>query len=84
MIRTEYMVYEMYPQIKPCLPQSCILFIQRSTPTLSPNLEPKCREDAICQKIRCCIHHWYRDAKLSDGKNMTDAHRIMMIIQQSD
>ncbi len=36
MIRTEYMVYEMYPQIKPCLPQKATFYpFRRTTPTLS-------------------------------------------------
>ena len=50
MIRTEYMVYEMYPQIKPCLPQKLHFIHSEELRQLYPNLEPKCREHAICQK----------------------------------
>lgn len=52
MVRTEYMVYEMYPQIKPCLPEPQQLhFIHaEELRQLYPNMEPKCREHTICQK----------------------------------
>ena len=50
MIRTEYMVYEMYPQIKPCLPQKLHFIHAEELRQLYPALEPKCREHAICQK----------------------------------
>lgn len=59
MIRTEYMVYEMYPQIKPCLPRNYILSIRKTTPTLS---EPGTQMPRACHlpKIRCRIYHRYR------------------------
>ncbi|MGG6546595.1 UNVERIFIED_CONTAM: aspartate--ammonia ligase, partial [Prevotella sp. 15_C9] len=47
MIRTEYMVYEMYPQIKPCLPQKLHFIHAEELRQLYPNLEPKCREHTI-------------------------------------
>ena len=50
MIRTEYMVYEMYPQIKPCLPQMLHFIHSEELRQLYPDLEPKCRDHAICQK----------------------------------
>ena len=50
MIRTEYMVYEMYPQIKPCLPQKLHFIHGEELRQLYPNLEPKCREHAITKK----------------------------------
>ena len=50
MIRTEYMVYEMYPQIKPCLPQKLHFIHSEELRQLYPDLEPKCREHAICKK----------------------------------
>jgi len=50
MIRTEYMVYEMYPQINPSLPQKLHFIHSEELRQLYPNLEPKCREHAICQK----------------------------------
>ena len=50
MVRTEYMVYEMYPQIKPCLPQKLHFIHAEELRQLYPNLEPKCREHAITKK----------------------------------
>ncbi|MCL1615215.1 aspartate--ammonia ligase [Bacteroides sp. ET71] len=50
MVRTEYMVYEMYPQIKPCLPQKLHFIHAEELRQLYPHLEPKCREHAITQK----------------------------------
>ena len=50
MIRTEYMVYEMYPEIKPCLPQKLHFIHAEELRQLYPDLEPKCREHAITKK----------------------------------
>lgn len=50
MIRTEYMVYEMYPQIKPWLPQKIHFIHAEELRQLYPDLEPKCREHAITKK----------------------------------
>ena len=50
MIRTEYMVYEMYPGIKPCLPQKLHFIHAEELRQLYPDLEPKCREHAITKK----------------------------------
>lgn len=48
--RTEYMVYEMYPQIKPVLPKR-ITFIQAEELRRQyPNLSPKERENKIAEK----------------------------------
>ena len=46
MIRTEYMVYEMYPAIRPCLPPKLHFIHAEELRQLYPNLEPKCREHA--------------------------------------
>ena len=67
MIRTEYMVYEMYPQIKPCLPQKLHFIHSEELRQLYPNLEPKCREHAICQKYGAVFIIGI-GCKLSDGK----------------
>ena len=67
MIRTEYMVYEMYPQIKPCLPQKLHFIHSEELRHLYPNLEPKCREHAICQKYGAVFIIGI-GCKLSDGK----------------
>lgn len=50
MIRTEYMVYETYPQIKPWLPQQIHFIHAEELRLLYPDLEPKCREHAITKK----------------------------------
>lgn len=50
MIRTEYMVYEMYPQIKPWLPQKIHFIHAEELRQLYPDLEPKCREHAITKR----------------------------------
>lgn len=50
MVRTEYMVYEMYPQIKPCLPEKLHFIHSQELLELYPALEPKAREDAIVKK----------------------------------
>ena len=67
MVRTEYMVYEMYPQIKPCLPQKLHFIHSEELRQLYPNLEPKCREHAICQKYGAVFIIGI-GCKLSDGK----------------
>lgn len=54
MIRTEYMVYEMYPQSNLACPRSCILFMPKRVVQAYMWLEPKDREHAICQKYGRC------------------------------
>ncbi|WP_085535088.1 aspartate--ammonia ligase [Massilibacteroides vaginae] len=50
LVRTEYMVYEMFPDIKPVLPQR-IHFIHAEDLLLKyPTLTPKDREDEICRE----------------------------------
>lgn len=67
MVRTEYMVYEMYPQIKPCLPEKLHFIHSEELLQLYPNMDPKEREDAISKKYRAVfiIGIGY---KLSDGR----------------
>ena len=50
MVRTEYMVYEMYPQIKPCLPEKLHFIHAEELRQLYPNMSPKEREHAITKK----------------------------------
>ena len=59
MIRTEYMVYEMYPQIKPCLPQKLHFIHSEELRQLYPDMEPKKYGAVFIIGIGC---------KLSDGK----------------
>jgi len=51
MLRTEYMVYEMYPKIKPCLPSTIHFIHAEELRELYPNMTPKDREDAITKKF---------------------------------
>ncbi|MBR1940082.1 MAG: aspartate--ammonia ligase [Bacteroidaceae bacterium] len=51
MLRTEYMVYELYPQMKPCLPPTIHFIHAEELRQLYPHLEPKGREDAITEKF---------------------------------
>ena len=67
MVRTEYMVYEMYPQIKPCLPQKLHFIHAEELRQMYPNLEPKCREHAIAKKFGAVFIIGI-GCKLSDGK----------------
>ena len=67
MVRTEYMVYEMYPQIKPWLPQHLHFIHAEELRRLYPNLEPKCREHAIAQKYGAVFIIGI-GCKLGDGK----------------
>lgn len=59
MVRTEYMVYEMYPQIKPCLPQKLHFIHAEELRQLYPDLTQMPRTCHL-QEIRCSVHHRYR------------------------
>lgn len=67
MVRTEYMVYEMYPQIKPCLPEKLHFIHSEELLQLYPELEPKGREDAIARKYGAVFIIGI-GCKLSNGK----------------
>jgi aspartate--ammonia ligase len=49
MVRTEYMVFEMFPEIKPILPQRIHFIHSEDLLQKYPTLTPKEREDAICK-----------------------------------
>ncbi|NDV65406.1 aspartate--ammonia ligase [Bacteroides sp. 224] len=67
MIRTEYMVYEMYPQIKPWLPAKIHFIHSEELLQLYPELDPKGREDAIAKKYGAVFIIGI-GGKLSNGK----------------
>ncbi|MDR0745302.1 MAG: aspartate--ammonia ligase [Mediterranea sp.] len=67
MVRTEYMVYEMYPQIKPCLPEKPHFIHSEELLQLYPDMEPKGREDAIAKKYGAVFIVGI-GCKLSNGK----------------
>ena len=50
MVRTEYMVYEMFPNIKPVLPQNIFFIHAEDLLQLYPTLTAKEREDTITKK----------------------------------
>lgn len=50
MVRTEYMVYEVYPQIKPVLPEKIHFIHSEDLLQRYPDLSPKEREDAIVKE----------------------------------
>ena len=79
MIRTEYMVYEMYPQIKPCLPQKLHFIHAEELRQLYPNLEPKCREHAITKKYGAVFIIGI-GCKLSDGEKHDGRARADIIV----
>lgn len=66
MVRTEYMVYEMYPQIKPCLPEELHFIHSEELLQLYPDLTSKGREDAIAKKYGAVFIIGI-GGKLSDG-----------------
>ncbi|MDR0988683.1 MAG: aspartate--ammonia ligase [Prevotellaceae bacterium] len=67
MIRTEYMVYEMFPQIKPCLPRTLHFIHSEELRRRYPDLPPKEREHAAC-RTHGALFVIGIGAKLSDGK----------------
>lgn len=50
LVRTEYMVYEMFPDIKPVLPQRIHFIHAEDLLQKYPDLTPKDREDEICRE----------------------------------
>ena len=50
MVRTEYLVYEMFPEIKPILPQEIFFIHSEDLLQMYPDLSPKEREHAITKK----------------------------------
>lgn len=67
MVRTEYMVYEMYPQIKPCLPEKLHFIHSEELLQLYPDMDSKGREDAISRKYGAVFIIGI-GCKLSNGK----------------
>ena len=67
MIRTEYMVYETYAQIKPCLPEKIHFIHAEELRQQYPNLDAKDREHAITKKYGAVFVIGI-GCKLGDGK----------------
>ena len=67
MVRTEYMVYEMFPEITPCLPQEIQFIHAENLLQKYPGLSAKEREDAITKEYGAVFIIGI-GCKLSDGK----------------
>ena len=67
MLRTEFMVYELYPQMKPCLPRTIHFIHAEELRQLYPHLDAKGREDAITKK-HGAVFIIGIGCKLGDGK----------------
>jgi len=50
MVRMEYIVYEMFPRIKPCLPPKLFFIHAEELRQMYPDMTPKEREDTITKK----------------------------------
>jgi aspartate--ammonia ligase len=66
-LRTEFMICETYPSIKPFLPEDVFFIHSEQLRQLYPNLTPKEREDAICRE-HGAVFIMGIGAKLGDGK----------------
>lgn len=67
MIRTEYMICELYPQIKPCLPNNLFFIHAEELRQLYPDFTPKEREHAITEKYGA-VFIFGIGCKLGDSK----------------
>lgn len=67
MVRTEYMVCEMYPQISPMLPDSVLFIHAEELRQRYPDLSPKEREDAIAKEY-CAVFIIGIGCQLGDGQ----------------
>jgi aspartate--ammonia ligase len=50
MVRTEFVIYELYPQIEPILPENITFFHAEELLEMYPQLTPKQREDKVAEK----------------------------------
>lgn len=66
-LRTEYLTCETYPQIKPFLPREIHFIHSEELLQMYPDLSPKEREDAICEKYGAVFIIGI-GAKLSNGE----------------
>jgi len=66
-LRTEFLAYETYPQLKPFLPQDIHFIHSEELLKMYPDMTPKEREDAICKKYGA-VFIMGIGGKLSDGK----------------
>lgn len=73
MKRTEYVIYEKYPSIKPILPEEITIIHSEDLLKRFPHLTPKEREDAICREKRAVfivgIGHELSNGEKHDGRS---------------
>ncbi len=67
MVRTEYMVYEMFPHIKPILPKKIKFIHSEELLKMYPGYTSKEREDAICKEYKA-VFIFGIGCKLSNGE----------------
>ena len=67
MVKTEYVVYEMYPEIKPKLPQNIFMIHAEELRQMYPDLTPKQREHEITKKHKAVFLIGI-GGKLGDGE----------------
>jgi aspartate--ammonia ligase len=67
LLRAEFMVYENYPSIKPCLPEEITFIHAEELAAKYPNLSPKDREQAITKEFGAVFIIGI-GGELSDGK----------------
>ena len=66
-LRTEYLTCETFPQVKPFLPRDIHFVHSQELLDIYPDLSPKEREDAICEKYGAVFVEGI-GCRLSDGK----------------
>lgn len=66
-LRTEYLTCETFPQVKPFLPRDIHFIHSQELLDMYPDLSPKEREDAICEKYGAVFVEGI-GCRLSDGK----------------
>ena len=66
-LRTEYLTCETFPQVKPFLPRDIHFVHSQELLDMYPDLSPKEREDAICEKYGAVFVEGI-GCRLSDGK----------------
>lgn len=72
MVRTEFVIYESYPQIEPLLPEKITFFHSEELLQMYPELTPKQREDKVAEKYGAVfiigIGGLLADGKAHDGR----------------
>ena len=66
-LRTEFLTYETYPQLKPFLPKEIHFVHSEELIKMYPGMSPKEREDAVCKKYGA-VFIMGIGGKLSDGE----------------